>query len=123
MGSSDLAQVQAILEYVGITIANGSFSSMKIVMNGCEVLRRGLKWEIGHGESVKFFKDLWIGASPLRCGLMWWCQMELMRMSLLKSLLPLIDDRIEQGWRKLLVVKCPRLLAKCHCLIEIIVTN
>ena len=25
----------------------------------------GLKWETGDGASVKFFKDVWVGSSPL----------------------------------------------------------
>jgi len=37
----------------------------RAVVEGMETLRRALKWEIGNEESVKFFKDPWVGSSPL----------------------------------------------------------
>ena len=36
----------------------------RAIVGGRDILRRGMKWEIGDGSSIKFFKDPWVG-SPL----------------------------------------------------------
>jgi len=36
----------------------------RAVVEGRDILQWGLKWEIGDGASVKFFKDVWVSSSP-----------------------------------------------------------
>jgi len=39
--------------------------SSQAVVEGRDIIRRGLKWEIDNRVSVQFFKDPWVGSSPL----------------------------------------------------------
>ena len=38
----------------------------RAVGGGREVLRQGLKWEFGDGETINFLRDPWVSSSPLR---------------------------------------------------------
>ena len=41
------------------------FSSLEAVMRGSEILKHGLKWEVGDGSMVPFFKYPWVSSCPL----------------------------------------------------------
>ena len=41
-------------------------SGMEGVVGGCDILKQGLKWEVGDGKSIRFLSDHWVTTTPIK---------------------------------------------------------